>query len=108
MEASVIDVANFGIALEKNKLMSSTSKNNMITPPDGQQRGGKRYSHGWAIWPKGNNKPIEWYAKAGDQTGGRNYLRVYPDTDLVIALGGNTRGSGYTTLVSDIVKLIGK
>lgn len=106
MEASVYDVARFGVALERNRLLSNSQKLDMITPPDGQLRSNKRYADGWAIFPKTNNAAVTWYAKAGDQTGGRNYLRVYPDSDLVIALGANTRGSGYTTLVSDIVDAI--
>jgi len=108
MEASVYDIAKLGVALEKNKLLSNSEKLAMITPPDGQLRSSKRYAEGWAIFPSTDGAPVEWYAKAGDQTGGRNYIRIYPDTDLVIALGGNTRGSGYTTLVSDIVDAITK
>lgn len=106
MEASVYDVARFGVALEKNRLLSASEKLDMITPPDGQIRGNKRYADGWAIFPRTNNAAVTWYAKAGDQTGGRNYLRVYPDTDLVIALGANTRGSNYEQLVTDIVDAI--
>lgn len=108
MEASVYDIARFGVALEQGKLLSETDKNDMITPPDGQRRGGNRYANGWAVNPGTDGAAINWYAKAGDQTGGRNYLRIYPDTDLVIALGANTRGSGYQQLVTDIVNEITK
>jgi CubicO group peptidase (beta-lactamase class C family) len=108
MEASVYDVARFGVALEKNRLLSASQKLDMITPPDSQTRGQKRYADGWAIFPRTKDAAVTWYAKAGDQTGGRNYLRVYPDSDLVIALGANTRGSNYDQLVTDIVDAITK
>lgn len=104
MEGTVLDLIAFGKTLKQGSLMKKSLVEDMVTAPDSQLRGGNRYAYGWAVNMDGSD--INWYAKAGDQTGGRAYIRVYQDEEIVIALLGNTRGSGYTTLTSDIAALL--
>ena len=104
MEGNVHDLIKFGRALKNNTLMRKGKRRAMVTAPDSQTRGGNRYAYGWSVNVDGSD--IVWYAKGGDQTGGRAYIRVYDDEDLIIAFLGNTRGGGYTTLADDIADLL--
>lgn len=105
MEASVNDLIKLGTALIDNTLMKRATLDDMISAPDNQTWGGVPYAQGWGTQVKSDGS-VDWFAKAGDQTGGRSYLRVYLNDNIVIALSGNTRGSNYQALTTSIKDVI--
>ncbi len=105
MQASVVDLVKLGAAVKNNLLFSDNEKSSMLSSPDEKQKYGVRIANGWDIYPPTAELPIEWFGKSGDYIGARSYLRVYPESDLIIALAGNTRGQGHEKLVDNIARL---
>lgn len=68
---------------------------------DGEETG---YGIGWASGT--DNYGRSWVGHNGGSVGGTTRFRIYPDTNLVIAIVTNTSGASFSTLADDLVEAL--
>ena len=82
MEASPLDVANWGAALMDGKILDSDGLTKLWDSPFAAND----YANGWSL---GNELGRQVVAKTGGQRGAKTYIRMYPDEEVVIVVMTN-------------------
>lgn len=90
--ASVIDMARFAIALDKEIILKSTAQQEAYTPYILKNGASTGYGLGWHV--KKDKSNHLWVYHSGGATGGAAFLLRQPDKGLVVAIACNLEKPG--------------
>ncbi|NJM08503.1 beta-lactamase family protein [Candidatus Gracilibacteria bacterium] len=85
LEVSGADFARLGMKLMDGTILSEDSRERMWTPTTNASD----FALGWNT---GVDQGTQVVARVGAQTGGRSYIRMYPEHEIVIVILSNQRG----------------
>jgi CubicO group peptidase (beta-lactamase class C family) len=87
LEASAIDLAQFGTLVMNGSILAPASRRTLWTPPDNRSN----YANGWDT---GTERCTQFVSKGGAQLGTESYIRLAPSKGIVIVVLTNRDSEG--------------